>query len=415
MRQITTQSFATTYLKLRHILRLAAIVGLPLAGSSGYGGELFTPLVTVKPSGMGGAYTAVAGDHNAPFTNPAGVTRVKKARGRGFFHHLQAPNLVLGANANGQKMFGLMQGTDSLDASFATLDKNGAWAVASISPMGVFQYGSTVITAGYANETILSAIPNPNDATLIGIKSMMDSTPYLNFAWHDRSNLISGALQVRSIQRFATDMTIPVSMLGDKAAVKAAYDDHSSETYSLAVDAGLMFTFADFWYPTIGLAVFNLPLGCKEGYLNPYSKARENVCGSVFTGKNLDPDAINGVDPTDLRLGFSISPRMGRNLGIRMAVDYHHIHVANGEDNYGLSEIPISKQLHAGFQIYQGNPLLPAPYALSFGMGQGMVSFGASANYEGFQIELTTYGRDISYEVAPQQDRRTLLSISYSG
>lgn len=397
---------------------LAAAFALAcLSGSSGLAlaGELFTPLITVKPSGMGGAYTAIAGDHNAPFTNPAGATRVKKARGRGFFHHLQVPNLVLGANAGGQGVFRVLQGTSSLDEALAELDANGAWAAASVSPMAVFQYKSTMITVGYALESVFAAVANEADPSLMGVSSSTDSSPYLNLAWHDRSNLISGALQLRSISRKATEMTLPLSQLADRGAVNSAYNANTSTATAFAVDAGLLFTFADFWYPTLGIAVFNLPLSCQKNYLNPYSETREEVCGTVYSGNNVNPDAISSTDPTDIRLGFSISPRMGRTLGIRMAIDYHHIHFDNEGQNYGLSKVPISKQLHAGFQIYQGNPLLPAPFAVSFGVGQGLPSFGVSANLEGLQIELTTYGRDISLEQSPSEDRRTLLSISYSG
>lgn len=388
--------------------RALSAAGLLLVSSPAIAGELFSPLITVKPLGMGGAYTAIAGDHNAPFTNPAGATRVKKARGRGTFHYLQVPNLVAGANSDGQKLSGLVNG-GAVDESFADLGKNGAWAAVGISPMAVFQYRSTIITTGMANESVLSTVPSPADNTLLDVNTSLDNTPYLNLSWHDRSNLISGALQLRYTQRNATAMTIPVTLLADKAAVKAAHNENTKKSTGLALDTGLLLTFADFWYPTLGVAVFNLPLGCQQDYLNPYSKAREDVCGTVFNG--ADPDAISSVDPTDIRVGFSISPRMGRDLGIRMAIDYHHIYAGG----YGLSQIPVSKQLHAGFQIYQGNPLLPAPYALSFGMGQGMVSAGVSANLGGLQIELTTYGRDISYEEAPQEDRRTLISISYSG
>lgn len=395
-------------------LRAALAIAMAIPASSpAVAGELFSPLVTVKPLGMGGAYTAIAGDHNAPFTNPAGTTRVKKARGQGYFHHLQAPNLVVGANGSGKELFGVLQGTKSWDEALSTVGSGGAWALASISPMAVFQYQATMITVGAAVESMMSAIPNSADATLMDIKASMDTAPYINFGWHDRSNLISGAIQVRSIQRTATEMTLPASVLGDKSAVDAAYRANTASTQGLAVDAGLLLTFADFWYPTLGIAVFNLPLGCQNNYLNPFSKARETVCGTVFSGSN--PDAISATDPTDFRLGFSISPRMGRTLGIRMALDYHHIYLDGDGQSYGLSQIPISKQLHAGFQIYQGNPLLPAPFAVSFGVGQGSPSFGVSANLEGFQIELTTYGRDISPDATPQEDRRTILSLSYSG
>ena len=58
----------------------------------------YTP---VRPNALGGAFTAIANDENAIWTNPAGISRVRKARSRKTTNIVSFPNAVAGANADG--------------------------------------------------------------------------------------------------------------------------------------------------------------------------------------------------------------------------------------------------------------------------------------------------------------------------
>src|SRR4051812_41940172 len=66
--------------------------------------ELQENYVPVRPLGMGNAFTAVANDDSAVWTNPAGIARARKARARNWFS-MKVPNIGAGANARGKKLY----------------------------------------------------------------------------------------------------------------------------------------------------------------------------------------------------------------------------------------------------------------------------------------------------------------------
>lgn len=367
-----------------------------------------------RPHGMGGAFTAVANDENSLWTNPAGIARVRKARSRKAVDVVKVPNLVLGANKNGKAFYqGMQQSSSSVDSVAEQAGENGDqpfWGMTSIAPAMMFQAGNMPMAAAAFSHTVVKAQPNGTGQADTSILS--DLGGLLTLGATSASNRFNAAVQVRSIGRYAFEDTLPYSTLADKGALQTAFKDGSNRSVGLAVDAGMLWTMADFWFPTIGVSVLNAPLGCKEDYLNPFSKLRETVCGTVFTGKFANPDAISTVDPTDLRIGLSIAPRLSRDFGMRVAIDLHHLAFAAAGNNYGLSDIPLAKKLHAGVEIFSGNPLLPSPFSVSMGANQGFFTAGVSARLGFLSLDFTSFGRDISATDSPKEDRRYLASIS---
>ncbi len=367
-----------------------------------------------RPYGMGGAFTAVANDENSLWTNPAGIARVRKARSRKAVDLVKVPNLVIGANKNGKAFYqGMQQSSSSVDTVAEQAGESTDqpfWGMTSIAPAIMFQAGDVPLAAAAFSHTVVKA--QPTGSGLADTSILSDLGGLITFGATNASNRFNAAVQVRSIGRYAYEETIPYSTLADKGALQSAFKDGSNRSVGLAVDAGMLWTMADFWFPTLGISVLNAPLGCKEDYLNPFSKIRETVCGTVFTGKFSNPDAISTVDPTDLRIGVAISPRLSRDLGLRVAVDLHHIAFASGGNNYGLSEIPIGKKLHAGIELFSGNPLLPSPFSVSIGASQGFYTAGVSTRLGFLSLDFTSFGRDISATDSPKEDRRYLASIS---
>lgn len=369
----------------------------------------------VRPHGIGGAFTAIANDESSIWTNPAGIARIRKARSRQAVDLVKVPNLVLGANKNGKSFYQAIQGvaTGNVDAVAEQAgDAQGEpfWGVASIAPVLLFQAGDMPMAVAGFSHTVVKSQPNATGQADTSILS--DLGGLLTFGVTTRSNRFNAAVQVRSIARYAYEDTISYSTLGDKSSLQKAFKDGSNRSVGLAVDTGMLWTLADFWFPTLGLSVLNAPLGCKDDYLNPFSKLRESVCGTVFTGTFANPDAISTVDPTDIRFGLSISPRLGRELGMRVAIDFHHLAFASSGNNYGLSEIPLTKKLHAGVEFFTGNPLLPSPLSVSMGANQGFWSFGVSTRLGFLSLDFSSFGRDISATDSPKEDRRYLASMS---
>ena len=269
------------------------------------------------------------------------------------------------------------------------------------------------IIGGFTHFTTRAVIDKENP-TQADTQMVWDTGALLGIAKTNRTNRLNVGIQARAITRGAFEEYIPVTVLADREEMNRRFKAGSNKTTAIAVDSGMMWTLADFWFPTLGISVLNMPTsGCKKDYLDPFSQKRETECGTVYKGQIVNQDAISTVDPTDIRFGASITPRLSHKFGMRIAVDMHHFHAASGENNYGYSEIPVMKTLHAGVEIFEGNPLLKSPYSVSAGFSQGFPTFGASLNLGFLSIDFASFGKDISTTATPQSDRRFLGGLSF--
>ncbi len=314
-------------LKLLAMIGLCYILNIELAYSQDTPNHFFP----VRPLGIGNAFTAVANDENAIWMNPAGIARIRKARSRKKFHLSQLPNLGIGGNSDASSIYsGLeQQSSGGKDASAiidqsSNLGEDPLWVMAQIWPIMMFDFGNMPTAFGAYSNTRAVINIDSDDSTLAHTEFITDVGGVMSFAFTNKTNRFSSGFTVRSISRYAFENTLTVATLIDKEAMQDLVNDEANQSSAVAVDWGTIFTFADFWYPTIGVSILNLPLGCKENYLNPFSKLRETVCGTVFTGDFSNEDATSTVDPTDIRFGFSIAPRITRKVGLRLAADLHH-------------------------------------------------------------------------------------------
>jgi len=378
--------------------------------------EHFTP---VRALGMGGAFTAVANDESSVWTNPAGIARSRKARSRSTLNLTKVPNIIAGANSEARNFYsGFSSAQDkSVENVVADMDDLGDkpfWArtamfpvtlfdVAKNSPMAFGMYSNTNVKAVIAKET-------PDEAR---IEAISDLGSVITFGMTNSSNRFNAAMQIRPIWRYAYEDRIPSEDLANKSTMRSRMKEDANKSQGLGVDFGMMYTIADHWYPTIGLAALNLPTGCKEDYLNPFTEKRQAVCGTKYSGSFGNKDALSTVDPTDIRVGLSITPRLGRKLAMRFALDAHHLPVGTPEQSYGLQGIEVSKLMHAGVELFAGNPLEISPFSVRAGYSQGFVTTGASLNLSFVALEFAYYGRDVSSSSTPIEDRRYLGSFSF--
>lgn len=377
--------------------------------------EHFQP---VRPNAAGGAFTAIANDENAVWTNPGGIARIRKARTRSKLHIIKVPNLIVGANTKSREFIeGISQSGNEENISKAVdqaedLGDKPFWSVASAFPMVMLDSGSLPTILGFYTHTTLKAVIDQDNPENARTEAISDVGGVLGMAFDNRTNRFNLGFNLRYFSRYAYEETLPLTVLAEAREVQTRIKTGSNKTTAFAVDAGMMFTFADFWFPTLGVAVYNLPTGCRNNYLNPFSKKRETVCGTKFTGDFGNPEALSTVDPMDLRVGLSITPRLSRKIAVRVSLDMHHISFQSGENSYGLTEVPFQKQLHAGAEFFVGNPLLPSPFSVSVGMSQGYYTMGASVRISYLSLDFATFGRDISSNDTPVEDRRIMGGLS---
>ncbi|MBP9706017.1 MAG: hypothetical protein KBD78_00130 [Oligoflexales bacterium] len=378
--------------------------------------EFFTP---VGPMGMGGAFTAVANDENSVWTNPAGISRVRKARARSKLHLAKFPNLIAGANSASRSFYSGVQSSQSTSSSTVLanseeLDTKPFWARVAIAPMAFFELGKNNPAAfGIFMNTQASAVITAEDPERAQVKSTSDLGAIFGWSFSNQSNRFSAGFNVRPVHRYAFEDNIATSLLTDHTEMTKLMQDGSNTSTGLGVDLGMIYTLADYWFPTFGVSLLNAPLACKDNYLNPFSEKRETVCGTVYSGSFANEDALSTIDPTDIRAGLSITPRLSRTMALRIAIDMHHIHFASGTSNYGLSGVDAGKTLHAGLELLFGNPLLPSPFSLKFGANQGFITTGMTLRMPYFSFELVSYGTDLSSQAKTKEDRRIVSSLSF--
>lgn len=379
--------------------------------------EVFDP---VRPAGMGGAYTAVANDESSLWTNPAGIGRARKFRTRHNIHVFKFPNAIGGANSEGRGLYEAFNASadDSLGNVVGSADNLGDkpfWARAAAFPVTIFDLGRQAPTAlGFYSINTAQAVIDKDEPTQARVRVVADSGAVLGLGWTNSSNRFNVGLSFRPTTRYAYEDRIPTDTLLDKTAMQEKLAQDANKSAGVGVDFGVMATLADFWYPTIGISALNLPTGCKENYLNPFTEQMETVCGTTYTGSFANEYALSTVDPTDIRVGVSILPRLTRSLAIRLAIDAHHLAVVQPTQTYGLSGIDVSKLLHGGIELVTGNPLEVSPFGIRGGYSQGYATFGATMNLGFISLDFASFGRDVGAGATPVEDRRYTGSVSFS-
>jgi len=398
-----------------HTRILIIVLGTALA-TAAVAEELQENFVPVRAMGMGGAFTAVANDESAIWMNPAGVARARKARNRKRFFLSKFPNLGVGANARGRKLYQAQTGDKEKGLSDVVAESGDLggdkpyWVNLSLFPVTMYDYDmSTPGAFGLFSNSTTKMLVEADTPDQARINMVSDAGALTNFSWTNRTNRFSVGMNIRYIQRYAYEDTVPTDDVANKSEMQARFKEDANQSTGIGLDLGAMYTFADFWFPTAGFSILNLPTGCQADYLNPANKTRQPVCGTKFTGDIANPDALSVVDPMDIRVGISITPRITRKVGLRIAVDGHHLYVPPA---YGLPGVEFQKMLHAGAELFWGNPLLPSPFALRIGASQGFLTTGFGIQLAYVSIDFATYGVDVASDSSPVQDRRMVTSIS---
>ena len=372
---------------------------------------------------MGGAFTAVANDHNAIWSNPAGIGRIRKARTRHRFHYGSFPSITLGFNSAATSLYS--KSTSFSGTTEAEKDQQVSEAIAAIKskdtvfwgffgaqPSVFFEGGKNVVIAmSLFSKRNINYIPRADQDELGLLEDITDVGAVIGVGYTNRTNRLNFGFQLRPVSRSAFEgLSKPSALFANKTA-QQANEKLANNVSTLGLDVGLMWTLADFWFPTIGVALLNAPIGCKEDYLNPYAEKRETVCGSMYSGTIKNSEAASLIDPMDLRVGLSILPRITRKLSLRFAVDMHRLGFESGKKNYGLSGLQQAEQIRAGVEVFLGNPLKLAQFSARAGYARGGANFGFSIKAAFLSIDLTTYSAFVG-ENNSKADLRTLIALS---
>jgi hypothetical protein len=390
----------------------------------------------VRSLGMGDAFTTVGNDELAAFTNPAGLARSRNPRSKAGLHDFSFPGLVVGGNSTGAK-------------ELAKGGKPALWprklAEASQAAPGDLTYGETqaypyAIFGGRGSPTFLfglparsqllfqasptSASPGARSRTLLFSETTMSAA--LGIADTSRGGSFAYGLMLRPDMRYSMLSTDADTATLTAASLRDGVKAGAVRTRAVALDAGVLFTAADFWFPTLGVAVRNAPTGCAKDYVNPANGKTVEMCGTrrTPTGGQDPVDATTGeeiaipttrVDPTELRVGFSITPRGrvdGTKINLRLAVDVFPIPVTTGGKRYGVDDVPLNEMIHAGTELFFGNALTDRGLSLRAGMNDSRPTYGATVDFLGVRLDAAHYSVRVGLRDRKRYDDRYLIGLS---
>ena len=376
---------------------------------------------TTRPKGMGSAYVSIANDKNTIWYNPAGVTRLRKARSRRRLHLVTIPNMQATANQNGFDYLSSVFGSDNESMAEIISDNSSEFTSENIfANLGLFPYAAfelgkksnVVMALGGVTQGRITSIVSSPDYTSAATSTLFDIGGLATLGWATRTNLFSIALQLRPTQRYNYEDVLSDSIMVDPSALGERIESYSNSTFGFGLDFGMIYTFADIWFPTLAVSMYNIPIGCKKNYLNPFSATRQSVCGTVYSGDVKNPDATGLVDPTNLMVGMSMTPRITRKLAMRVALELHHINLEVGDQNWGLTDVSWQRKVHGGLEFFVGNPLLPPKFSVTAGYNQGFYTAGLNMNLGFLALAASTYAEDVSTNSTPREDRKFSVDLS---
>jgi hypothetical protein len=111
-------------------------------------------------------------------------------------------------------------------------------------------------------------------------------------------------------------------------------------------------------------------------------------------------------------MGVAVTPRLARQVSLRLSVDAHHIPVNSGGQYYGLTGVEPIKMMHGGVEVFFANPLTTSPISFRAGINQGFWTAGGTITSGIIHVEFASYGVDVSSTAKQIEDRRWIANIS---
>lgn len=388
-----------------------------------HAGEMPTDWQSIRSTGMGDADTAVANDESAPFSNPAGLSRTRNPRSKNYIHQIVFPGLVIGGNDTlvNSANRGKTKATDifqkSLEAAKNKQETLGYLEAQSFPAIIFGAKSSATFLLGFparsTNRYEFKDSANPeamslNATTTVGAVAAM--------AGMSRGGSASYGLSVRPNMRYTL---IDDAYAGSETSLNKLKSDvktRGTKTTGVGIDLGVLFTAGDFWLPTFGLAVRNVPTGCADQYLNAVNQKIQTVCGTRRTliADTTAPESAR-VDPTEVRMGFSITPRFrvgGNRVNLRLAADAFPLPILIKGKSYGLTNVNINRLFHAGGELFFGNAFLQSGLGFRAGVNQGLPTYGATLRGLGIAIEYASYQIETGSPQKSRIDQRHLIGLT---
>ncbi|MEY4066750.1 MAG: hypothetical protein RIR26_2958 [Pseudomonadota bacterium] len=367
---------------------------------------------------LGGSQTAHAINEDAAFANPANLSRTRNPRSRNQVDVIDVPNLSLGGNAAALSTFkGKALNPSSWLKNLASLSSasRGYFEFQSFPWLVMGEKRGPTYFLGLPVRTTLLTLPSEDGGLTRQIKTQTTASAVLSSIISSRSGAVSAAISFRPNIRWNTDDTFSLSEISSSKSLLSDLKKSTHKTTSNAIDLGIAVTASDYWLPTFGLSVLNLPTDCVDQYLNPATGKSQSVCGAKRSGGRQDTIPETLLDPTEIRAGLSIIPRirLGQyKFNVKISGDIYPLPLKNGGKTYGLHDVNINQLTHAGIELFPGNAMSTKSFSLRAGLNETRTSFGISLPMPHFTLEAASYEAALFSDGKAQKERRYLIGLS---
>lgn len=367
---------------------------------------------------VGGSQTAHSFNEDALYANPAALGRTRHPRSRKTFHVIEAPTLSAGGNNTALASFKgqALKPSEWLSGLTTKSPQKRSYFELQTFPWTVMgDRGGPTFFMGVPIRSTLTAIESSADGLSRSVSSETTATAALNMSLSTRTEAFTFGLSLRPNVRWNSTVTLQLEDSSSSKGIFSSIKSAIARTTSTPVDLGFITTAGDFWMPSFGLSVLNFPIACVDNYLNPATGKRQSICGAPRTGDTQDDVESTRLDPTEIRLGFSIVPRVrlgSMRLNLKISGDVYPLPISRGGKNYGYTDVNINQLTHAGIELFLGNVRDSNTLSLRAGLNHTRRSWGLSVPLAQFHLDLTSYEAALFTNGKASSEKRYLLGLS---
>ncbi len=368
--------------------------------------------------GLGGSQTAHAINEDAVFANPAALARVRNPRSRKTLGDIEAPKISLGGNSNllsALKGKGLQPSSwIKIFASLSAQDRN-YMEIQALPWLVLGERRGPTYFLGLPMRSTLTAYPSTNDGTSRRISTQTTAMAAMNATLSSRSGSLSLGVTLRPNMRWNTQNELNLIDIVSSKTLLSDLKKSAHKTTSTAIDLGLSITAGDYWLPTFGLSILNLPTGCVDNFMNPSTGKTQSICGAKRTGSVQEDIPGSRIDPTEVRAGLSIIPRfrLGQyRINMKISGDVYPLPIKSGNKNFGFADVNINQLTHAGLELFTGNALSSRNPSIRAGMNETRSSLGVYLPFPHFSFEASVYEAALFTNGKAGKERRYLIGLS---
>jgi|1048.fasta_scaffold05799_2 hypothetical protein len=367
---------------------------------------------------VGGSQTAHALNEDALYANPAALNKTRHPRSRSAIDAIDAPGLSLGGNKSAMST---LKGKSLKPAEWLksfggqSAGERNYLETQMLPWVALGDRGGPTFFLGLPIRSFLIANPSPDGGMSRTISTETTATAAMNMSISSRSGAAALGLSIRPNIRWNSSASYQLTDIGSSKGLFGALKAEQHKTSSTAVDVGFIATAGDFWLPSFGLAVMNIPTGCVDNFVNPATGKTQSICGAKRTGDVREDLSGTQIDPTEVRVGFSIVPRFriaSQRVNLKISGDIYPLPITYAGKNYGFEDVNINQLTHAGVEVFLGNANNPRSFSLRAGLSETRTSWGFSLPLPNFSLDFTSYEAAIFTDGKATKDRRYLLGMS---